>query len=186
MTPEPTGGFYVTHGVPEFLRKFGYPDANIANRLNFGGIHKAGRICEGTRLRLSLGGYDPENHVITDLSNGISLMSESGESAAIWHYASLLKHWNRKHAKAVYVPSISRKDPERQYQYGSRVRLAVGTDFLFFVRAVADNLVYYDPGIKMEESLSSRPIVKRRSQFRIKSANIPVLYKAVEEKDLLP
>jgi hypothetical protein len=40
---------------------------------------------------------------------------------------------------------------------------------------VAEGSVYYDPGIK-GESWSTKPQVKRRSQFRIKSDAIGVLY----------
>jgi MvaI/BcnI restriction endonuclease family len=62
-----------------------------------------------------------------------------------------------------------------------KVRLAEGTDFLLFVNAVAQGAVYYDPGIKIESYSGPRPIIKKRSQFRIKSSNINVLYNKVEE-----
>ena len=35
--------------------------------------------------------------------------------------------------------------------------------------------IYYDPGIKLE-NIESKPIVKRRSQFRIKSGYLGKLY----------
>lgn len=42
----------------------------------------------------------------------------------------------------------------------------------------------YDPGIKMEGVSTTHPQIKRRSQFRIKSSQIPLLYRAVDEVDL--
>jgi len=44
--------------------------------------------------------------------------------------------------------------------------------------------IYYDPGIKMEQA-STKPVIKRRSQFRIKSGNLPQLYKKSETINLL-
>lgn len=45
--------------------------------------------------------------------------------------------------------------------------------------------VYYDPGIKLENASSARPRVKRRSQFRVKSSDLPALYQSMETVDLL-
>jgi hypothetical protein len=57
MTPEPTGGFYKERGVEAFIRKFGYPDKNDRpDRLNFGGIHRAGERQPSTGLTLRLTG----------------------------------------------------------------------------------------------------------------------------------
>jgi hypothetical protein len=52
------------------------------------------------------------------------------------------------------------------------------------IRAVTQHKVYYDPGIKMENISASGPAIKRRSQFRITSKDIPVLYDMVESVDL--
>lgn len=60
--------------------------------------------------------------------------------------------------------------------YGERVRLAEDTDFLRFLKAMALGKVYYDPGIKVERATTTRPVTKRRSQFRIRSSDISVLY----------
>jgi hypothetical protein len=59
MTPEPTGGFYKEKGVEAFVRTFGYPDKNDKpDRLNFGGIHRAGERQASTGLTMQLVGYD--------------------------------------------------------------------------------------------------------------------------------
>jgi hypothetical protein len=184
MTPEPTGGIYVDKGIREFIRRYGYPDKTVADRRNFGGIHNTLRVCAATSLALTLEGYDAAKKKITDFSKGISLIGPRGEAAATWHYKDLLSHWTRKHALAAYVPSISRKVPANQYQFGSIVRLAEGTEFSLFLNGVATGAVYYDPGIKIVDASSAHPAIKQRSQFRIRSASIPLLYAAVTETDV--
>jgi len=180
LTPEPTGGVYAVEGVPAFIRRFGYADRLIDDRMNFGGIHNALGACPVTGLSLVLVGYDAQRNKITDTGGGLSLQTADGEAAATWPYSGLLTHWNRKHARAAYVPSNVREAPMRQYRFGDSVRLAVGTDFLFFLRAVAQGAIYYDPGIKMENASTLHPQIKRRSQFRIKSSLIPLLYRSVD------
>jgi hypothetical protein len=180
MTPEPNGGYYKEEGPIAFVRKFGYPDKRgRPDRINFGGIHKAGVRHDSTHLTLRLLGYDTAKHAITDAGGAIELVADSGAVAASWNFAGLLKHWTRKHARAVYVPSQCQNQPRRQYRYGSKVRLAMRTDFLKFLKAMADGAIYYDPGIKVEGA-SKVAKVKRRSQFRVSSRDIPRLYEAVE------
>jgi len=181
MTPEPTGGVYVEDGINEFMRLYGYADRAIEDRRNFGGIHKSTQICLKTGLQLTLDGYNATTLKITDFTRGVSLIDATGRAAATWHYKDLLSHWTCKHAKAAYIPSINRKTPGNQYQFGNLVRLAEGTEFRLFLNAVASGAVYYDPGIKIENVSSAKPEIKKRSQFRIKSASIPLLYTAVTE-----
>lgn len=184
MTPEPTGGFYKTEGVEAFVRKFGYPDlTGRENRLNFGGIHKMGIRHERTGLLMNAVGFDPNAGRITDANGSFSLVSYAGEVAASWSFAGMFEHWSRKHANAAYIPSICSTVEGRKYSYGGRIRLAQGTSSLHFISAFAQGDVFYDPGIKLE-NLDSRPRTKRRSQFRVKSANIGSLYEQVEEVDL--
>lgn len=184
MTLEPTGCFYVDAGIKEFIRRYGYPDRTDEDRRNFGGIHNSRRACAATNLVLTLQGYDLATRKITDFSGGISLVDLEGSIAAVWYYKDLLMHWTRKHAKAAYIPSIVRKEPRHQYQYGSHVRLAEGTEFRLFLNAVANGDVYYDPGIKIVNVSAARPEIKKRSQFRIRSASIPLLYTKVTEVDV--
>jgi hypothetical protein len=56
------------------------------------------------------------------------------------------------------------------------VLLAEGTDYSRLLGALARGDVYYDPGIKVE-NLSSKPIAKRRSQFRVSRSRLKQLYK---------
>ena len=181
MTPEPTGGFYKEHGVEAFVRTFGYLDKNdIPDRMNFGGNYRVGIRHPGTRLTLMLEGYDFDKGIIRDAKGAVNLVSDSGVVAASWAFGGLVEHWSRKHMKAVYVPSQCRDEPHRQYCYGNKVRLAQRTNPMKLIKAMVAGAVFYDPGIKLE-NISTKPVSKRRSQFRIASKNIAALYETVEE-----
>ena len=185
MTPEPTGGYYRDSGVEAFIRKYGYIDKlGRPDRMNFGGTHRASTRHESTRLTLTLAGFDQASGKITNPTGALALIDDTGAIAAEWSFASLLTIWNRKHAQAAYVPAEVAMDPFRQYRYGSEVRLGEGTDFQRLLSAIAAGKVYYDPGIKLERASEARPAVKRRSQFRIGSRDIPVLYAQMSAVEL--
>ncbi len=184
MTPEPTGGYYKDHGVEQFVRRFGYMDKNDKpDRLNFGGVHRVGDFQGTTGLTLVLAGYDVAAGKITNANGSILLTDCNDVIAAEWAFTGLLAHWSKKHSKAVYVPAMRRIDPAWQYCYGPRVRLGQRTDPLKLLAAFAGKLVYYDPGIKLENA-STTPKVKRRSQFRIASRNVGSLYETMETVDV--
>ena len=59
----------------------------------------------------------------------------------------------------------------------------LGTEFPLVLRSLTAGLVIYDPGIKMEHS-SGKPLIKRRSQFRILFRNLGSLYHRTEPWDI--
>lgn len=184
MTPEPTNGFYKTDGAEAFIRKYGYPDVSgKQDRMNFGGVHKNGVLHKKTNLTLQLIGFDSAKGKIRDSNGRIALLDENQNETASWSFASMLLHWNRKHNQACYVPSISKIDNGRNYQYGNQIILGTGTDFLFFLKEMANGNIYYDPGIKLEQ-MSTKPKIKKRSQFRIVSKNLGNLYHSNEIIDI--
>lgn len=184
MTPEPTNGVYKTEGAETFIRRYGYADrSGIENRMNFGGVHKAGIRHDLTNLRMTLIGFDSESGKIRNTNGRIALLDDEGTEAASWSFSSMLLHWNRKHNQACYVPSMSETRPERRYKYGKSIILGTGTDFQLFLAQMANGNIYYDPGIKME-NMHSRPRIKKRSQFRIKSQYLPTLYNVNEIVDV--
>jgi MvaI/BcnI restriction endonuclease family len=186
MTPQPTGGFYVDKGFDNFIRTYGYADkSGKIDRLNFGGIHRMGINQPLTGLTLELIGFDIESSKIRNANGVIALIDRDGNEVSSWSFASLLKHWNRKHNHACYVPSKNEQLPSRQYYYGNKILLGDGTDFQLFLKQMALGNIYYDPGIKMELASSDKPGKKERSQFRIKSGNLPSLYHKSEIVDLL-
>jgi hypothetical protein len=182
MTPEPTGGFYAHEGVIAFVEKYGYPDvAGREGRLNFGGSFRRGIRLPRTGLRMELIGYDDATGKIIDPDGGIALLDDDDSEAAIWRFADLLGHWGRKHALAIYVPTMRRELMTRQYRYSDTVRMGTGTTFDRFLSAVCSGKIIYDPGIKVEgypDHLST----KRRSQFRLKSGELSCLYESFERR----
>jgi hypothetical protein len=181
MTPEPTGGVYHEHGVESFVRTFGYADKRgRTDRLNFGGVFRAGAYHEGTKLTLRLQGFDGRFDRITDAGGSLALVTNDDTVAASWSFAALAAIWNRKHAQAVYVPAEKRTAPSLQYRYAPVVRLGEGTDFLRLLSAIDDGVVYYDPALKIEAESGSKPRTKARSQFRIRSGDLPRLYRSME------
>jgi hypothetical protein len=185
FTPEPKGGLYVQKGVETFVRTYGYPDRNGRDdRLNFGGIHRCGIKHPLTKLTLQCTGFDIGRSSISDFNGGIELQDESGSVAARWSFSDLLDHWKRKHSAAAYVPSLVRASDAFEYCFGANITLCEGTDFVLFLKAIALGHVYYDPGIKVENASSSRPQIKRRSQFRTRFADLPSLYHRIDSVDL--
>ena len=188
MTPEPTGGYYKIHGAEDFVRTFGYPDKNgKSDRLNFGGVHKFGQRQALTGLMLELDGFDIETGKIADINGGIVLRAADGTEAAVWYYKTLIEKWQRKHAKAAFIPSLSRKNPGPQYRYGHVIGLGEKSSISNFLTAMAKTAVYYDPGIKLEFASQPKPPrkIKKHSQFRISPKNLPELYEVFEVVNLL-
>jgi hypothetical protein len=132
---------------------------------------------------MQLTGFDHDSGKIRNTNGRIALVDRQNNEAASWSFSSLLLHWNRKHNQACYVPSLSLIADGRQYKYGNQILLGMGTDFLLFLGQMAIGNIYYDPGIKME-NVTTKPHIKKRSQFRIKSENLRNLYKTSEIIDI--
>lgn len=79
---------------------------------------------------------------------------------------------------------MMRLEPLRAYRYAGNVCLAEQPDFIRLLDAFHSGVIYYDPGIKLEQASSSKPKIKLRSQFRIKSRDIPEIYGKVETVDV--
>jgi len=183
MTPEPTGGLYQDAGTKVFLRKYGYADKKgREDRINFGGNFKVGSRNVTTGLTLHLLGYSGGK--IHDKNGVVALVADDGEIAASWSFQGMMEHWARKHAHAAYVPSMLKKDPIQQYRYSRTVRLASQPDFLLVLGALEKGVIYYDPGIKLENATAQRSRLKKRSQFRIKSKDLGAIYGLCENVDV--
>ena len=186
MTPEPTGGLYREEGVAAFLHRYGYPDrSGKPDRINFGGVYAANKdFHQDTGLRLRLIGFDAATGKITDLNGGIVLLDRDDNVAASWGFRGIISHWNRKHAKAVYVPSLIQSPPP-EYSYGALVQLCEGTDVLMLLTAISMGSVYYDPGIKAEAGKTEKAVIKRRSQFRVHHNVLATLYSTSTKLSIL-
>lgn len=180
MTPEPTGGYYHEHRPIAFVYRFGKPDEKRRNgRHNFTGVHRCGVRNVQTKLTLQLFGYDRATNKITKVEGSLRLVDDKGLVAASWSFSRLMSHWKRKHTLAVYVPSICTNVQNRRYRYGNTIRVATKTDFLLFLKALADQRICYDPGIKVETK-AGKTAAKVRSQFRVSSRDVALLYGRVE------
>lgn len=183
MTPEPDGGLYKDKGGIDFVRKYGYISNSNPERMDFTGYHKCKILQNKSGLTLNIQGFDFLKNKIDDANGGIYLFDKKENVAASWSFSKMLTHWNRKHAKATYVPSLLNKLPHRQYQYSNNIILGEGTDFSFFINSVANGKIIYDPGIHID-NISKKAVLKPRSQFRISSKYIKELYSSMEIVDL--
>lgn len=186
MTPEPDGGFYQDQGAEAFVRKYGYSVEENPGRYDFTGRHFANDVCAKSGMTLQTIGFDSETGTITDASGSIALLDKYGNPGSVWTFAKIMEHWKRKHAKAAYIPSLSTSanGKYRSYNYCNNVRLFTGTSFTKLLQAINDHHVYYDPGINIKNA-DTKPVTKRRSQFRIKSAALDNLYDSLEEVNVL-
>lgn len=177
FTPEPSGGVYKDCGLLPFIDRFGYADKHgIPNRRNFGGVYSCkADFHKDTGLRMTLLGYDYTKGIITDMTAGLALIDRNDEPAAIWNYSSILEHWNRKHAKAAYIPSLFQTPPP-EYRYGPKILLFEGTDFSRFLKALVSSHIYLDPAIKVIRHEDGKVESKRRNQFRIHHKYLSTLY----------
>ncbi len=185
MTPEPDGGYYAEHGAEAFVRRYGYTSSDKPDRFDFTGRHNAGTVCEKTGLMLVTQGYDEDSDTIADGAGCIALLDKAGNPASIWTFSKIMEHWKRKHAKAAYIPSLSniKPDKSRVYSYCNNVRLFEGTSFTRLLKSITEKYVYYDPGMNIKNA-DTKPVTKRRSQFRIKSSLLKNLYDSQDDVDV--
>lgn len=180
MTPEPTLGVYAG-AFADFMRDYGYDDTKgRAGRRNFGGVYRCGGAPHArTTVCMRIEGYNAAKGTIDDMGGKILLVDPNDAVAAGWDFANLLNHWNRKHAKAAYVPSESTGKP-KQYRFGDRVKLGTGTDFFKFMRLAHSGQVYLDPAVKIEGGKQ-----KKRNQFRVNHSDLPNLYDDFQSVSLI-
>ena len=182
MTPEPDSGYYGTHGVKAFVRKYGHDAGNDV--LYFTGIHRVNEPCAKSGQILRLRGFDHLKRKIVDVGGGIELVDNRGEVSAAWTFEGLIDHWSRKHAAAAYVPYEKKAGAPPEYQYTSPVLLGEETEFPLYLAALHSGKVFYDPASKVMRASTANSSVKARSQFRMTIANLALLYKKFEAIEL--
>jgi hypothetical protein len=181
MTPEPTGGLYGIEGVREFVMKYGHTCDDGANRFN--GVHKVGTACKSTGLTLRISGFDRNNPEKLDVSGAIELIDHAGNEAATWEFSGLLSHWNKKHAFAAYVPYTINKDGPA-YQFNSPILMGENTNFSKYLSALFDGAIVFDPGSSVSAPINGKSRVKARSQFRINTNNLSLLYERLAAESI--
>ena len=181
MTPEPNGGFYGQRGVKEFVERYGH-DVSGGN-MYFTGSHKVGEPCAATRLTLQVSGFDPAEPRLFDVSGAVRLVDCDGNEAAAWAFAHLLTHWNRKHAFAAYVRYTPQKSP-LAYRYDTPVLMGEHTDFNRYLNALCSGAIIFDPGSKVTQARTAQSRVKARSQFRINTKDLHLLYQTLTAESI--
>ena len=184
LTAEPDGGYYETEGMQAFVRRCGYASKRLEDRLDFTGRHNCDELNSKTGMLLTVVGYVRKKQRMTEPDGGIYLVSrKNDEVAASWSFAKIAEHWQRKHNRAVYVPSRTQPQPKAHF-YCPVVRLAQGTVFGKYLDAIIDGHVFFDPAMKIENA-STKPKTQRRSQFRIPANRVEHLYDSIEEVSIL-
>ena len=181
MTPEPTGGFYGERGVREFVERYGHDVSG--GSMYFTGAHKVGETCPATGMTLQVSGFDPSLPKIFDVDGAIRLVDTDGNEAATWAFSQLLTHWNRKHAYAAYVHYTAQKVPPA-YRYDTPILMGEHTDFKRYLTALCSGAIIFDPGSKVTRARSSQSTVKARSQFRINTKDLALLYEVLKAESI--
>lgn len=183
LTPEPNFGEYKDNSLEWFLRKYGYPSLTKRDRWDFNGTHRFQTKHPKTHLTLDIDGFDLTTRKITKADGKLSFIAPNGSDAASWSFPKLMEHWTTKHSKAAYIPSMKQRQDKGgfSYHYGNHVRLCEGTSFELFLSAFADNLLYLDPAIKLENISTTKKPSKKRNQFRVKWSHLANLYQSVND-----
>ncbi len=127
---------------------------------------------------MQLTGYDPVSGKLLDVRGAVRLVDSAGYEAASWGFAELLTHWNCKHAFAAYVRYTPQKLPIA-YRYDTPVLMGEHTDFGKFLHALYTGAIVFDPGSKVTNAHTAQSKVKARSQFRINTNNLGLLYQTL-------
>lgn len=179
MTPEPDMGSYLVD-LSTFLEQHG---RCAELRRDFTARHKPRTRNTNTGLTLRMEGYDQEKGQITNVDGGLILRNDNGEIAAGWSFDKLLTHWSRKHAKTAYVTYFREDRDIPYYTFGPKVHMCEGAELTRFLRALNNNIIYHDPGIKMELSKKGWR-AKKRNQFRVAWKNVSNIYEHMSEENL--
>lgn len=150
----------------------------------FTGGHKVGIQCAATSMTLQVSGFDPADPKSFDVGGAVRLVDTAGNEAASWAFAQLLTHWNRKHAFAAYVRYTPQKAPIA-YRYDTPVLMGEHTDFNRYLKALCSGAIVFDPGSKVTQARTAQSKVKARSQFRINTNDLGLLYETLTAESLV-
>jgi hypothetical protein len=170
MTPTADGGPEGELSFREFMDRFGAPGKSGDGSIRFTGVARVSKPNASTGRQLRLTGYDhatgrfspdPDDVRIEQFNAG------SEEVLSVWTLRRLADGWNKKHAQAAYIEAAAASDGSNQYRYLMPFFLCSGTDIWRFLRAVAEDVVYYDPA----HSIYATGEAKVRPQWRISTAD---------------
>lgn len=189
MTTQPDGGVRSNLGLKKFLMLFGWAGAKEDGSLRFNGKHSPKNSTPRSGLKMIVKNWNYSKQMPEGAEEPtVQLVDKKTKAvAAEWSFMKLGSSWARKHAGAIYVEAKSlNKDGGKHpshYIFGPTIYICMGTTPLKLISAIANGLVYLDPGDRLYADGSS----KSRTQWRIAfSKKLPLdhqlkqLYNSVE------
>lgn len=168
--------------MKDFVERYGHDVKD--GGMYFTGGHKVGVSCAVTGMTLQVAGFDPANPKLFDVSGAVQLVDAKGNEAASWAFAQLLTHWNRKHAFAAYIRYTPQREPIA-YRYDTPVLMGEHTDFNKYLHALCSGAIIFDPGSKVTHARTKQSRVKARSQFRINTNDLGLLYQTLTAESIV-
>ena len=195
MTPTADKGFEGEHSFREFMNEYGWRSVKDPTRLVFNGIYRYLKVNKGTNIMLDMLGFDSTSQKFADdVTSIMPFLAKENDDRIIsgWSFEKLYASWTEKHAKACYVEYESRDfegdktlGHDKEYRYTGTVYICEGTSIYKYLKAIANQAVYYDPAhdIKIDKSPSVRPqwrIAVTRKGFRLALEQLYSRVKMVE------
>ena len=104
-------------------------------------------------------GFEAKSGKMDGTGSIVLIREKETHPAAVWQFSDLLKHWSRKHAKAVYVPSMCRRQESLAYRFANVVRLGEGVSIKWFDVGKNDWIIYAEnPGCGFKDVRVSRQV----------------------------
>lgn len=184
LTPNPDSGPAKDQGTTWLTHTYGR-EREGGMRWDLSGIHKAGQVHPKTGLEFGLVGFDATTETITDDGYLYFRDPQLDLDLGRWSFAKLLTHWQKKHAKAVFVPCVTARGKKpSEYSYGTKIHVGEGTSFRHFLAAISNGSVVLDPGLNTQTTDAIKWQAHTRYQFRASLTQAGNLYQSFEKVDL--
>jgi hypothetical protein len=192
MTPTADRGVEGQKSFKDFMDEYGWASGG---RTVFTGTHRYHKPATRTRLVLDMLGYDSVSDLFSEDTDTLVLgITKPIENLLVsgWSFEKLVSSWSKKHRAAIYVKYEARRHSgpsnvhDKDYRFTGDVYVGRGTTVFHFLRAVIDDIVYYEPG----HSVSAAGEPKVRPQWRLGVINalekrLSYLYNELEIRELV-
>ena len=200
MTPTADKGEEGRMTFRDFMRVFGWPPVrskSVVRVFNGRFKYRKAKDCAhiGKSLILDIEGYEPITREFAVEDDAVYLSLKDNATQVLisgWSMDKLLSSWNEKHAAACYVEYEKRRyrgsDPSYkwEYRYSGKALLGEGTDIWKYLRAVSEQIVYYDPAHDI--AVGGKPRQRPQWRLEVKSnfeEQLSVLYDSVFFESLI-
>jgi len=192
MTPTADCGSEGELSFKEFMQKHGWPGVKGDGRIVFNGVFRYHQPNKKTKHFLEIEGFDQDSKEFSNALDSIivCLINDSiDEIISGWTFQKLLDGWSKKHMSACYVEyekrPYSAAGHDAEYRFTGKVFICEGTTIFNYLKAIANNFIYYDPGheIKADGTPKVRPQWRISVTKKIRQS-FNTLYKSVQEESL--